>query len=262
LADKFEVVQTFLGSLRAGDNGAAAGAELLDEGAVFQFGMSKITGREAVLQRLAGPEADKNLQQAAWSAPKANREAVQVDGALAAGGPLAGVILLFHVTDGKIALIQQQSVPAAPPPPTELKISPELREVIDNALMTRHPILVTAVTGEGQPTLSYRGSVHVHGDTQLAFWSRHADGTFIRSIAKNPRVTLLYRDPDKRTMLQFHGRAHVPADAATQDRVYDESAEPERVADFARLGTAVVVDLHRIEGSFPGAPGGRVVMAR
>jgi Pyridoxamine 5'-phosphate oxidase len=119
-----------------------------------------------------------------------------------------------------------------------------------------------AVQENGQPTLSFRGSAHSLSDDQLAFWSRHTDGLFARSIARNPRVTLFYRDPESRTTLQFHGRAWVATDPATRQEVYEGAPEPERNSDFARLGLAIVVDLDRVEGSFSQAPGGRVLMVR
>jgi general stress protein 26 len=187
---------------------------------------------------------------------------VQVVGLTPPSSPQGGLVLLLHFEGDRIALIQQQAVPAAAPSPTELKVTPELKELVDNAFITRHPILIVAVMENGQPILSYRGSTHVFGDRELALWSRHADGNFIRAIEKNPRVTLFYRDAETRTTLQFQGRARVVTDEPTRSRVYEGCPEPERNSDFARLGHAVVVELDRIDGGFNLAPGGRVLMVR
>ncbi len=260
MADRFELARAFLTSLKSRDGGEAAPrADLLDEQVTFQVGMTKLNGRDAVLAKLAGPEADPIYRQVTWSKLEANRDAVQVVGLLPPGSPQGGVLLLLHFTGDRIALIQQQAVAGAMPPPTELSLTPELKDLVNNALTSRHPILIVAVQENGQPVLSYRGSTHVYGDRELALWSRHADGNFIRSIQKNPRVNLFYRDADTRTALQFQGRAHVVTDEPTRSQVYEGSPENERNSDFARLGHAVIVDLDRVEG---GLNGGRVLMVR
>jgi len=261
LADRFELAQDFLASLKPGVGGEATPrVDLLDDQVTFQVGMTKLAGREAVVAKMAGPEADPIYRQVTWLKPERNGDAVQVVGLTPSGSPQGGVVLLLHVAADRIALIQQQAVPGAAPSPTELKLTPELKDLVDNALTTRHPILIVAVLENGQPILSYRGSTHVFGHRELALWSRHADGNFIRSIEKNPRVTLFYRDAATRTTLQFQGRARVVTDEPTRNRVYEGSPEPERNSDFARLGHAVVVELDRIEGGFNLAPGGRVLM--
>jgi general stress protein 26 len=261
--DRFVVVQQFVESLKAVNGDAARPrVDLLAENVTFQGWLTKVEGRDAVVQHLAGPQADKVYRQVTWSSPRVNREAVQIDGLMPPGSPVGGVILLCYVADGAITLIQHQSIAGAPQQATELKLTPELMDLVNNALASRHPILAAVVLPNGQPILSYRGSAHAFSDTQLAFWARHSDGSSVTAIANNPRVTLLYRDPDTRTTLQFQGRARVVDDSALRDKIYEGAPEPERNADFARLGSAVLVDLDRVEGSFPGAPGGRVLMVR
>ena len=66
------------------------------------------------------------------------------------------------------------------------------------------------------------------------------------SIATNPRIALLYRNPATRLSLLFHGRARVTDDEALAAQIYDRAPEAERARDPERLGVAIVVELDRV----------------
>lgn len=136
-------------------------------------------------------------------------------------------------------------------PSQGLVLSEEITTAVNNALADGKPILMAYVADDGQPHLSFRGSVHVHSPESLAVWARNPEGGLPNAVGRNPRVTLMYRDAQSRTSYTFYGRATVTTDEATRRRVYDESAEPERNADPDRKGIAIVVDLDRVDGFKP-----------
>jgi len=248
-----ELVGQFLQSMRA---------ELLAEDVFFQA-LARISGREAVLRHLTGNDVYRH---AAWSPPEADGERVKVTGRLPAGSASAGVILVFELAGGRISAIRQQplfggaAAPAAP-----LKLTEELKSLVDNALATRHPMIVAYVDAGGQPILSFRGSTQSFGDGQLAIWVRNSDGNFLNAIAKNPRVALMYRDEDSKATYQFQGRARVSRDEEVRRRIYDRMAQRERDHDAARTGVALLIDLDRVEGfagMSPDGPVGKVRMLR
>ena len=140
-------------------------------------------------------------------------------------------------------------------PPIE--INDEIRELVNNALMGGYPMLIATVNADGQPRLSFRGSLAVYSNNQLGFWARNHEGETMEAIVGNPNVAMMLRKPDTRAMLQFTGRARV-VDGAERDKVYDSAPEFERRADPEKKGVGVVVDLDRIEGGWPGADGSRV----
>ncbi|HXH23229.1 MAG TPA: pyridoxamine 5'-phosphate oxidase family protein [Dehalococcoidia bacterium] len=149
------------------------------------------------------------------------------------------------------------TTPAAPQPQqfvplTELKITPEIRDAVNNALANRTPIIVAYVDEEGQPSLSFRGSTQVYSDTQLAIWVRNPEGGLQRALQKNNRITLFYRDPEKRITLQFRGRGHIENDPKTRETVYNNAPEPERNADREQRGFPLIIDLHQVDGVMPG----------
>ena len=164
------------------------------------------------------------------------------------GAPRAGVVLTFKFEGDRIALVQQQNLPPRPAPTSALRLTPGLKQLIDNALVTRHPMLIAYTDESGQPVLSFRGSIQAFSDDQLALWVRNASGQMLRSLERNPKVATMYRDEDSKATYQFQGRARITTDEGERRRIYDASAAAEQAHDFALLGVAVIIDLDRIEG--------------
>jgi Pyridoxamine 5'-phosphate oxidase len=143
----------------------------------------------------------------------------------------------------------------APPILTELKLSAEMKHAIDSGFMSGRALVIAYVDENGAPQVSYRGSTHAHSDTQLAIWVRNPEGRILPSIAKNPRVALIYGnfEPSARGFMNFRGRARIDESAETRRRVHEESPEFERNQDKDRKGVALIVDLDSVDGFFGGA---------
>jgi hypothetical protein len=133
---------------------------------------------------------------------------------------------------------------------------------VDNALVERHPMLMAYSDPDGQPVLSFRGSVQAWGDDQLAMWVRSADGAFMQAIRRNPRVALVYRNEESKATYNFQGRARVSDLESDRQRVFAAAPEAERGHDFAMLGVVVLVDLDRVEGYAGLGPAGQVDQLR
>lgn len=128
-----------------------------------------------------------------------------------------------------------------------IKLSDEIAEHINGALVAGNPMIVATVDETGAPRLSYRGSVAVYSDNQLGFWARNPEGLTVGGLGDNPHVALLYRAPAQRVMLQFAGKARL-AVGAERDRVFENAPEFEQKADPERKGVGVIVDLDKVEG--------------
>jgi hypothetical protein len=142
---------------------------------------------------------------------------------------------------------------------TPIKLNDEIREAVNGALGNGTPVIVAYVNEDGQPSLSFRGSTQVYSDDQLAIWVRNPEGGLLRSLSKNPRVTLLYRNPATRQMLNFQGKARVESGQDVRDKVYNSAPESEQKADAEKKGQALVIDLDRVAGA---GPSGRISMQR
>jgi hypothetical protein len=249
MSEQTELVANFLSRLGSGE-----AALLLAPDARFQALNFDLRGKAAVLERFAKPPAAGAYVDARWT-QEDKGDAVQAVGTLPNGAKL---ILTVQVKGGKIALLQQQMLPGAPRPPAELKLPPDLKARIDNALAERHPILISYVDETGQPNVTFRGSTQAFSDTQLAIWVRNEGGKMLRSIRKNPKVALMYRDEDAKATYIFQGRAWIDQGDAARKKIYATMAQVERDHDFARLGVAMVVDLDLVEGYAGLSPQGPV----
>jgi hypothetical protein len=118
------------------------------------------------------------------------------------------------------------------------------------------PLLLAAVSPDGRPVVSFRGSVQTYSDDQLGLWARNGQGGALDAIRANPNVVLVYRSPTT-PVLQFHGRARVAENDEERSRVFDNAPEREQAADPERKGVAVIVDLDRVEGVLRIGPDGR-----
>ncbi|MSQ42302.1 MAG: pyridoxamine 5'-phosphate oxidase family protein [Dehalococcoidia bacterium] len=127
-----------------------------------------------------------------------------------------------------------------------IQLTDEMREALANALTDRLPVILAYVGPGGQPSISFRGTAQVYSDDQIAIWARNPEGGLGHALAVNPRIALLYRNPEKRLGWQFHGRARIVDDEAVRRTVYDNSPEPERGADPERKGKAMIVDVDRV----------------
>src|ERR1700679_327562 len=107
---------------------------------------------------------------------------------------------------------------AMPPSSTpSLALTDELKALVNNALAQGAPLLLAAVSPDGKPVLSFRGSVQTYSDDQLGLWARHGQGGTLDAIRANPNVVLVYRSATT-PVLQFHGRARITSDDVERNR--------------------------------------------
>lgn len=122
---------------------------------------------------------------------------------------------------------------ATHPEPGPVQLA-EVETIIDGAARNGTPVAVSYVDEGGRPRLSPRGTVQVHGATQLALWARTPG--LPAAVAVNPDIALLYQDLAQRTVLMFSGRARVTTDGATRDQIFEKSPVSEQAQDPDRRG--------------------------
>jgi len=241
-----------------GNAGRAQLLALLAPDARYMVLGKEVAGAEAVANELVTGTNAELARRLDWTAPEPVGAQVRLAGQRRAGTRDRGLVLTLHFEGDTIAIVQEQRTT---PPALEAQaiVLPEaLKRRIDNALAERHPMLVAHVDAQGQPILSFRGSVQVHADDQLAMWIRNAEGGFIAAIRANPRIALMYRDEEAKATYQLQGRARVTEASAERERIFQRAPAAERAHDFAKLGAAVVVDLDRVEGYAGLGPQGQV----
>lgn len=225
-----------------------------------------LKGADAVAAELVAGTNGELSRKLNWAAPLAvpgpAGAQVRLTGERQPGTWDRGLIVTLSLEGERLVTVQQQRT-APPPPVAQPIVLPEsLKQMVNNALVERHPMLMAYSDPEGQPVLSFRGSVQAVSSDQLAMWIRSADGALIRAIRANPRVALVYRNEDSKATYNFQGRARVSGLDADRQHVFAAAPQAERAHDFAMLGVVVVVDLDRVEGYSGLGPSGQMGQIR
>ena len=266
---RLSAAEAWVKSIRTGEHSASVAlapylsesVELDTNGPMPGAPTETVRGRADVLRRAGGNWAvTYALRHARWTSPVEEGGAVKVQASFEGlGGVVPAALAVAISFDGgdKIARVEQRYTPRQAQP-TEV-IPPAARPLINNARINETPILVAHTDENGNPVLTFRGSIQVWNDTALCAWIRQAGGGLVRSLAKNPAVSLAYRD-GPRAMLMMNGRARIESDEAIRMRVFDMIPESEQNHDPARKGAAMIIEIDRMQGYTTG--GELVRMAR
>src|SRR6516225_7453865 len=116
MTDRLALVKTFVASLKpSGDGTVKPRADLLTDDAIFEA-LIKLSGRDAVIERMTGETTGRVYQEVTWGEPQPYGEAFKLIGRTPAGSPLGGAVLVFHFAGDKISVIQHQPIPGTPMP--------------------------------------------------------------------------------------------------------------------------------------------------
>jgi limonene-1,2-epoxide hydrolase len=247
--DWMQAVEAYTKALGNSDQAAArAVAGVLADDVVVQSNFGHAEGPDAAVALLQERRTTRLLADGAeWSAPSADGERVTVTASLPDSAQY-GLELVFEFARGKIAKVEQQTLPAAPVPPAELRLTDAIKTAVNGALDNATPMLIAYRDDAEQIHLSYRGTIQAYSDDQLALWARDPEGGLPRNIPDRPQVTLFYHDPASRASYSFYGRARVENEPTERAVIFENSHPGEQQMDFRRLGVAIVVDLDRVEG--------------
>jgi general stress protein 26 len=261
--DQIELAKEFAKILKARGSGLH---ELLTDDAQFVALNVDIRGREAVMERLLGEDTGRNYREATWIDSKPHGDFVRITAKMPDAAAHAGHILLLEFRNSRLYSIKQQNLyPARQGQIEPLRLTEELIRLVNNASSARHPMLLAHVDENGQPVLSFRGSTQAFSECQLAIWVRSSTGGLIRSIKKNPKVALMYRDEEKKATFQFQGRARITTGEKERRQIYQTANKVEQDHDFVEAGVALIIDLDRVEGYAgltPAGPVGRINMSK
>ncbi len=251
--DRVEAVQAYVDALRTGVPALAqAAGKYLAPNVVVQVGNQKIEGRDEAVRRITGVWPNTPVyRKGNWRAPVEEGETVTVHASMPPfGAGVQSVDLTFAFdAQGQISGVQQVNTNNAPLYETD-SLPEFVQARVNRALADDIPLCVSYVDEEGHPSQSLRGSTMAINDHQLAIWAR-SKGGIVKSLEKNPWVSLLYRENPTRSTLIFEGKAHVLPDGPEALKIHDMSPEVERNHLTRETGAAIVIDLTAVDGSTP-----------
>jgi len=142
-----------------------------------------------------------------------------------------------------------------------IKLTEQIRDVLNTALADGTPCLVGTSSKDGHPQISPKGSVIVFNDDTLAYWER-SNRSSLNRLHENPHVAIFYRNAAKAKdfragVMRFYGDAKVVTSGADRDKVWELIPEAERKPDPEKKGAAILVRLNSVEEL-----SGNVVMKR
>ena len=132
-----------------------------------------------------------------------------------------------------------------------IKITDDMKELVNKALADGVPCLVGTVDPDGSPNIGPKGSVLVFDDATLAYWERSFRGASV-NVRKNDKVVVYYRNPAAAQKLggggalRFYGRAEVHERDAIREQVKPMVVKPEIDKDPENKGFAVLIHLDKI----------------
>ena len=126
-----------------------------------------------------------------------------------------------------------------------IKLTDQMRELIDPALAKGTPCLVATASKDGVPNIGYKGSVMVFDDESLAYWERTNQGTR-HNVEENPNVMILFRDPATRAAWRFVGKATLYKEGPLREQVMARTVPAELDRDPERKGAAVIVRVDKV----------------
>ncbi len=137
-----------------------------------------------------------------------------------------------------------------------IKLTDDMRKMIDPALANGCPCILATVSGDGEPDIGYKGSMMVFEGDSLAYWER-TRRVHLKNVKENPKVIVLFRDTKSKAAWRFHGTATLHEDGPVRDQVMARTVKEELDKDAERKGAAVVIRLDKITNM-----GGQVQQSR
>jgi predicted pyridoxine 5'-phosphate oxidase superfamily flavin-nucleotide-binding protein len=126
-----------------------------------------------------------------------------------------------------------------------IKLTEQMRELINPALERGTPCLVATASKDGIPNVGYKGSIMVFDDESLAYWERTLQGT-VENLQENPNVMVLFRDPATRAAWRFLGNATLYKEGPLREQVMARTVQAELDRDPERKGYAVVIKVEKV----------------
>jgi hypothetical protein len=251
MSSRTQAAEAYIKALRTGEPSATQTAsQFLADDVVLATAQGEVSGRAEVVKRITGQwPLTPVFQHAGFGTPEESNGSIKYEADFPPMGAAPQKLSLTFSFNGsdKIQRVEQQQQAAAPQ--QSETIPGYVRGIINGALNNGTPIVVAYTDENGQPSLSLRGSTQVYSPTQLCIWVRNAEGGIVRTMERNNRVSLLYRDSKTRTTLIIQGRGHVESDPTVRERVFMLAPEVEQNHDPGRKGAALIIDVVSLQGS-------------
>ena len=126
-----------------------------------------------------------------------------------------------------------------------IALTDQMREMVNNALANNCPCVLATATASGEPDIGFKGSTMIFDNESLAYWER-TRRQHLKNLQENPRVVVLFRDPQTKINWRFHGVATVHESGPLRQQVMARGVKAELDKDPERKGLAVAIRVDRV----------------
>lgn len=126
-----------------------------------------------------------------------------------------------------------------------INLTDDIAKLVDNAYANGCPCIVATASASGDPDIGYKGSVMVFDNKSLAYWER-TKRQHLKNLTENPRIIVLFRDPNAKANFRFHGSATIHESGPVWEQVMARTIKPELDKDPERKGAAIVIHLDKL----------------
>ena len=126
-----------------------------------------------------------------------------------------------------------------------IALTDQMREMVNNALANNCPCVLATATASGEPDIGFKGSTMIFDNESLAYWER-TRRQHLKNLQENPRVVVLFRDPQTKINWRFHGVATVHESGPLRQQVMARVVKAELDKDPERKGLAVAIRVDRV----------------
>jgi hypothetical protein len=134
--------------------------------------------------------------------------------------------------------------------PDPIDLTGAIADALDGAALRGATPALAYVREDLSPSVSFRGSTHVHSPTELTLWARKRDSGLAAAISQRPQVSLVYYggpDGPGAIFLSIQGSARVAPEL--NDEVWAAIIQGERDQDPERNGVAVLIEVDQVTGA-------------
>lgn len=126
-----------------------------------------------------------------------------------------------------------------------INLTEQMRQMVNTALANGCPCVLATATASGEPDIGFKGSTMIFDHESLAYWER-TRRQHLKNLRENPRVVVLFRDPNTKINWRFHGIATIHESGPLREQVMARVVKAELEKDPERKGLAVIIRVDKV----------------
>ncbi len=121
----------------------------------------------------------------------------------------------------------------------------EMATPLSTALADGVVCMVGTASSDGEPNITFKGSMMVWDKDHLAFWERSKKDT-LAHLEENPQIVVFYRNPKTQQAWRFYGTVEVARDGSLREEIMSRTIQAELDRDPERAGAGVLISVQRV----------------